>query len=107
MVTAVGPQHVVPIEGQLLVGVQRHQHDAAVGVDEVGLDEAHAEAVQHCGLMEVAEGRQVVLPHQDVRVPQEGQPVAIGADGEIIEGAIFQLEVEAPIAVFVILGDLC
>jgi hypothetical protein len=44
-----------------------------VGVDEFGLCEADSEIMQHCGLMEVAEGCEVILTHQDVRVPKRRQ----------------------------------
>ena len=47
----------------------------AVGVDVVGLQEADLEVVQDGRLVQVAEGREVVLAHQDVRVPQEGERV--------------------------------
>lgn len=40
----------------------------AVSVDELGVHEADFEIVQHGWLVEVAERRQVVLAHQDVRV---------------------------------------
>lgn len=39
-----------------------------VGVDVVGLEEPDFEVVQHSGLVQVAEGCQVILPHQDVWV---------------------------------------
>lgn len=45
----------------------------AVGVNELGLREADPEVVQHCGLVEVAEGREVILTHEDVRVPERRQ----------------------------------
>lgn len=45
----------------------------AVGVNEFGFREADPEVVEHRGLVEVAEGRQVILTHQDVRVPERRQ----------------------------------
>ena len=50
----------------------------AVGVDELGVDEAHFEVVEHGGLVQVAERREVVLAHQDVRVPEVGQVLRLG-----------------------------
>lgn len=41
----------------------------AVGVDEFGVDEAHFQVVQHGRFMKVTQSRQVILSHQDVRVP--------------------------------------
>lgn len=45
----------------------------AVGVNELGFREADPEVVEHRGLVEVAEGREVILPHEDVRVPERRQ----------------------------------
>lgn len=45
----------------------------AVGVDEFGVDEAHFQVVQHGRFMKVTQSRQVILSHQDVRVPQVRQ----------------------------------
>jgi hypothetical protein len=42
----------------------------AVGVDELGVDEAHFEVVQDGRFVEVAQRCQVILPHQQVRVSQ-------------------------------------
>lgn len=50
----------------------------AISVDELGVDEADFEVVQHCRLMEVAERREVILAHQDVRVSQVGQVLGFG-----------------------------
>lgn len=36
----------------------------------VGLEEAHFEVVQDSRLVQVAESCEVILPHQDVRVPE-------------------------------------
>lgn len=33
--------------------------------------------MEHCGLMEIAEGREVILTHEDVRVPERRQRVWI------------------------------
>lgn len=41
-----------------------------VSVDEFGLCEADSEVMQHCRLMEVAKGCEVILTHQDVWVPK-------------------------------------
>lgn len=41
-----------------------------VGVNEFGFCKADSEIVEHCGLVEVAEGREVILTHEDVRVPK-------------------------------------
>ena len=49
----------------------------AVGVDVVGLQEADSQVVQDRRFVQVTEGCQVVLAHQDVRVPQEGQRVLL------------------------------
>lgn len=51
-----------------------------VGVDMVGLQEADLEVVQHCRLVQVAEGREVILSHQDVRVSKEGQWIVFRTD---------------------------
>ena len=47
---------------------RRRRGLTAVGVDVVGLKEADLEVVQDGRLVQVAEGREVILPHQDVRV---------------------------------------
>lgn len=39
-----------------------------VRVNQLGVDEAHFEVVQHCRLVEVAESREIIFPHQDVGV---------------------------------------
>lgn len=39
-----------------------------VRVNQLGVDEAHFEVVQHCRLVEVAESCEVIFPYQDVRV---------------------------------------
>lgn len=44
-----------------------------VGVDDPGLHESHFEVVQNRRFVQVAEGSQVVLSHQDVRVAKRGQ----------------------------------
>lgn len=46
----------------------------AVCVDDPGLLKTHSEVVQHSRLMQVAEGSEVILPHQDVRVAEGRQP---------------------------------
>lgn len=50
----------------------------AVRVDELGVDEADFEVVQHSWLMEVAECREVILAHQDVWVSQVRQVLHLG-----------------------------
>lgn len=50
----------------------------AVRVDELRVDEADFEVVQHSWLMEVAECREVILPHQDVWVSQVRQVLHLG-----------------------------
>ena len=47
---------------------RRRRGLTAVGVDVVGLKEADLEVVQDGRLVQVAEGREVILSHQDVRV---------------------------------------
>lgn len=44
-----------------------------VCIDDPGLHKAHFKIMQDCGLMQVAEGSEVVLPHQDVRVAKRRQ----------------------------------
>lgn len=44
-----------------------------VGVDKFGVNEADFEVVEHGRLVEVAEGCEVILSHQDVWVPQVRQ----------------------------------
>lgn len=56
-----------------------------VGVDVVGLEEPDFEVVQDRRLVQVAEGCQVVLPHQDVRIAQEGQLISLEVDGIFVE----------------------
>lgn len=48
-----------------------------VRVDVVRLKEADLEVVQDGRLVQVAESREVIFSHQDVRVPQEGKRVAV------------------------------
>lgn len=50
-----------------------------VGVNEFGLSKAHSEVVEHRGLVQVAEGREVVLAHEDVRVAEWRQTLGIDA----------------------------
>lgn len=45
----------------------------AVRVDDPGLLETHSEVVQHGRLVQVAEGGEVILPHQDVGVAKRRQ----------------------------------
>lgn len=60
---------------------RRRATPTAVGVDELGVHEAHFEIVQHGWLVEVAECREVVLAHQDVRVSQVRQVLCLGVQG--------------------------
>lgn len=53
----------------------------AVRVDGVGLKESHSQVVQHGGFVQVAERREVILPHQDVRVTQERKRVTLWSHG--------------------------
>lgn len=39
-----------------------------VGVDVVGLEEPDFEVVEDCRLVQVAQGCQVILPQEDVRI---------------------------------------
>lgn len=55
----------------------------AVGVDDPGLHEPNPEVVQDCGFVQVAEGGQVVLPDQDVRVAEGGQLRVAGVHGVV------------------------
>lgn len=48
-----------------------------VGIDVVRLKEANLEVVQDGRFVQVAECREVIFSHQDVRVPQEGKRVAV------------------------------
>ena len=50
----------------------------AVSVDELGVDEADFEVVQHGRLVEVAECCEVILAHQDVGVSQVRQVLRLG-----------------------------
>lgn len=50
----------------------------AVSVDELGVDEADFEVVQHGWLVEVAERCKVIFTHQDVRVSQVRQVLRLG-----------------------------
>lgn len=50
----------------------------AVGVDELGVDEAHFKVVQHRRLVQVAESCEVILSHQDVRVSQVWKILGLG-----------------------------
>lgn len=47
----------------------------------VGLQETDFEVVQDGRFVQVTEGSEVVLPHQDVRVTEEGEGVALRTDG--------------------------
>ena len=46
VLAAVHRNRVIPVEGQLFVGVDGDQDDAAVGVDRLVLDEPHSQVVQ-------------------------------------------------------------
>lgn len=50
----------------------------AVSVDELGVNEADFEVVQHGRLVEVAERCEVILAHQDVRISQVRQVLCLG-----------------------------
>lgn len=50
----------------------------AVSVDELGVHETDFEVVEHGRLVEVAERCEVILAHQDVRVPQVRQVLRLG-----------------------------
>lgn len=50
----------------------------AVSVDELGVDKTDFEVVEHGRLVEVAERCEVILAHQDVRVPQVRQVLRLG-----------------------------
>lgn len=56
----------------------------AVGVNELRVDEADFEIVQHGWLVEVAERCEVILAHQDVRVSQVRQVLCFGVQ-EVLE----------------------
>lgn len=45
----------------------------AVGVDKLAVYESDPEVVQHGGLVEIAESREVILAHQDVWITERGQ----------------------------------
>lgn len=49
-----------------------------VSVDKLGVDETDFEVVEHSRLVEVAERCEVILTHQDVRVPQVRQVLRLG-----------------------------
>lgn len=44
-----------------------------VGVNELGFCKADSEVVEHGRLMEIAEGGEVVLTHEDVGIPKRRQ----------------------------------
>ena len=44
----------------------------------VGLQEAHLEVVEHGRLVQVAEGGEVILPDQNIRVTQKRKLVMLG-----------------------------
>lgn len=48
-------------------------NSTTVCIDDSGLHKSHFKIVQDCRFMQVAEGSEVVLPHQDVRVAKRGQ----------------------------------
>lgn len=56
----------------------------AVSVNELRVDEADFEIVQHGWLVEVAERCEVILAHQDVRVSQVRQVLCFGVQ-EVFE----------------------
>lgn len=47
----------------------------------VGLQETDFEVVQDGRFVQVTESSEVVFPHQDVRVTEEGEEVALRTDG--------------------------
>lgn len=56
-----------------------------VGVNVVGLKEPDFKVVQDGRLVQVAQGCQVILPHQDVWIAQEGQLIPLEVDGVFVE----------------------
>lgn len=57
----------------------------AVRVDVVGLEEPDFEVVEDGRLVQVAQGRQVILSHQDIGIAQERQLVSLEINGILIE----------------------
>lgn len=55
-----------------------------VGVDDSGLHESHFEIMQDCRFVQVAEGSEVVLPHQDVRVAKRRELRVRRVNGEVV-----------------------
>lgn len=56
-----------------------------VRVDVVGLDEPDFEVVEHCRLVQVAQGSQVILSHKDIWIAQERQFVSLQVNGIFVE----------------------
>lgn len=56
-----------------------------VCIDVVGLEEPHFEVVEDCGLVQVAEGCQVILSHQNIWVAQERQLVSLEVNRIFVE----------------------
>ena len=69
----VGHDGVIVVYLQLKVGIDCHQNDATVGVDLIPVHKPDLQVVENCWLVEVREGGEVVLPYQDVWVPQGGK----------------------------------
>lgn len=60
----------------------KHTHWlTTVGVNVIGLDEADLEVVEHSRLMEVAESREVILSHQNIRIPKKWKCIVFGTNG--------------------------
>lgn len=51
----------------------------------VGLEEPDFEVVEDRRLVQVAEGRQVILSHQDIGVAEERQLIALEVNGVLVE----------------------
>lgn len=56
-----------------------------VRVDVVGLEEPDFEVVEDRGLVQVAQGCQVILSHQDIRIAQERQLISLEVNRIFIE----------------------
>ena len=56
-----------------------------VRVDVVGLEEPDFEVVEDRGLVQIAQGRQVILSHQDIWIAQERQLVSLEVNRIFVE----------------------
>ena len=58
------------VDGEILIGINGHQHDTAISVNGVLIDEANGQIVQDGGLVQIRQSREIIFTDQNVRIAQ-------------------------------------